>query len=190
MDMAVFRRAPRASKVCSRCQTDMPRTEFYRNSRATDGLKSWCRTCHHASLEKKRKSHTEEERARVNKIARDSKRRIKLRDIRHYKVRMLLIDARKRANANEAEFSIASDDLGDWRSLIVCPELGIPLEWDLPKASDDSPSIDRINNLLGYVPGNVRVISRRANRLKNDATDDELILMGENARKRKVASWT
>ncbi|WP_145960516.1 hypothetical protein [Novosphingobium meiothermophilum] len=38
----------------------------------------------------------------------------------------------------------------------------------------NSPSLDRIEPELGYVPGNTIVISNRANRLKSDATIDEL----------------
>jgi hypothetical protein len=37
-----------------------------------------------------------------------------------------------------------------------------------------SPSIDRIRPELGYVPGNVRVISMRANQIKSNASADEL----------------
>lgn len=38
----------------------------------------------------------------------------------------------------------------------------------------DRPSLDRINPDRGYVPGNVQVISFRANTLKNNATREEL----------------
>jgi predicted nucleic acid-binding Zn ribbon protein len=41
----------------------------------------------------------------------------------------------------------------------------------------DSPSVDRIDPKKGYVKGNVRVISSRANLLKNDATIEELQLV-------------
>ena len=41
----------------------------------------------------------------------------------------------------------------------------------------DSPSVDRIDPKKGYVRGNVRVISSRANLLKNDATIEELQLV-------------
>lgn len=43
----------------------------------------------------------------------------------------------------------------------------------------NAPSLDRINNDLGYVPGNVMVISRRANIIKKDATLDELVAIGK-----------
>lgn len=55
-----------------------------------------------------------------------------------------------------------------------CPILGIPLRVGDVTANDNSPELDRIDNRKGYVRGNVHVISRRANRIKNDATIAEL----------------
>ena len=58
----------------------------------------------------------------------------------------------------------------------ACPVLGIPLIYPKvnSKRSANSPSLDRINPILGYVASNLRVISFRANALKNDASVDEL----------------
>jgi len=58
----------------------------------------------------------------------------------------------------------------------VCPVLGIPLrrEYGTGKAKGDSPSVDRVIPSLGYVTGNIRVMSNRANLLKNDASLEEL----------------
>ncbi len=55
-----------------------------------------------------------------------------------------------------------------------CPVLGIPLFVGPSGGGDNSPSIDRIIPAEGYVPGNVIVVSLKANRIKNDATVDEL----------------
>jgi hypothetical protein len=55
-----------------------------------------------------------------------------------------------------------------------CPILGMKLERGLDGGLDNSPSLDRIIPALGYVPGNVRVISNRANRIKSDSTPEEL----------------
>jgi len=57
-----------------------------------------------------------------------------------------------------------------------CPVLGIPLKaWGANKQLQaDSPTLDRIIPHLGYVKGNVRVISWRANKIKSDATLEEL----------------
>ena len=51
--------------------------------------------------------------------------------------------------------------------------LGIKLE-RLDKRHNGSPSLDRIDNTKGYIKGNVKVISWRANAIKKDATLEEL----------------
>ena len=59
-----------------------------------------------------------------------------------------------------------------------CPILGIKLEVNKNRGGKaNSPSLDRINNELGYVKGNVQVISKRANLIKSDATLKELQLL-------------
>lgn len=84
----------------------------------------------------------------------------------------LYYGAKKRAKEQGIEFKITPEDIfiPD-----VCPVLGMPLERSVGKASPNSPSLDRIIPELGYVPGNVRVISMRANAIKNDANLDELL---------------
>ena len=64
-------------------------------------------------------------------------------------------------------------------SLVVsrCPVLGTDLAWEFGHGrglGDHSPSLDRIDNSLGYVKGNVAIISHRANSLKNSSTVTEL----------------
>ena len=61
------------------------------------------------------------------------------------------------------DFTITLDDIPEVPA--TCPVLGIPM---------DSPSVDRKRNSLGYVPGNIAIISNRANMIKNDATAQEL----------------
>jgi hypothetical protein len=51
----------------------------------------------------------------------------------------------------------------------------------------NSPSLDRIDNTRGYVKGNIRIISWRANSLKGNATDQELTALGNDATKRNKA---
>jgi hypothetical protein len=59
-----------------------------------------------------------------------------------------------------------------------CPALGIPLAPNAGIAGPNSPSLDRINPRKGYVPGNVVVISMKANRIKSDASADEILAVG------------
>lgn len=51
-----------------------------------------------------------------------------------------------------------------------CPILGIPLAISPGKISAGSPSLDRVVNERGYVKGNVRVISHKANAAKSNLT--------------------
>lgn len=87
--------------------------------------------------------------------------------------RRLIIDARARAKKKEIEFDL---ELADVAIPERCPVLGIPLVFGEGAGGhrDGSPSLDRINNSKGYVKGNVRVISHRANSIKRDATLEEL----------------
>lgn len=55
-----------------------------------------------------------------------------------------------------------------------CPVLGIKLIKDGGSPMDHWASLDRINSKRGYEPDNVAVISYRANRIKSDATIDEI----------------
>lgn len=60
----------------------------------------------------------------------------------------------------------------------VCPVLGTAFEAG-DKCKPTSPSVDRRDNTKGYIPGNVCVISHRANQLKADASLLELVCVLE-----------
>jgi hypothetical protein len=55
-----------------------------------------------------------------------------------------------------------------------CPVLGLKLSVSSEFATDTSPELDRIDPDKGYVRGNIIIVSRRVNRIKNDATIAEL----------------
>lgn len=61
-----------------------------------------------------------------------------------------------------------------------CPVLGIPLRPGDGVSHDGSPQLDRLVPELGYVSGNVAVISRLANTIKQNATPQQI---------RAVADW-
>lgn len=79
-------------------------------------------------------------------------------------------NARNRAKQLGREFSITKDDIVIPE---ICPVLGIPISKQVEGFHPSSPSLDRIDSLRGYVPGNIAVISWRANCLKRDGTLDE-----------------
>ena len=83
----------------------------------------------------------------------------------------ILAAARNRAKIKNIDFNITLEDI------IIpefCPVLGIKLFRSKGRKTGNSPSLDRFDNSKGYIKGNVRVISERANHLKNDATISEL----------------
>ena len=93
----------------------------------------------------------------------------------------LVNHARIRAKKLNLAFNLTADDI------VIpefCPVLGMRLEWTRKQraaANRSSPSIDRIVPQLGYVRGNIKIISNRANHLKNNATPDELIRVANYA---------
>lgn len=92
--------------------------------------------------------------------------------------------AKRRSFRKGIDFTITIEDvvIPD-----VCPLLGLRLAIDVSSGvqgpKNCSPTLDRIDNTKGYVPGNVRAISWRANLLKRDATLQELEFLVENLRR-------
>lgn len=54
---------PPEHKTCSRCDTEKPAAEFYRNKRSSDGLSGWCKDCNRSHAREKR----EEAKAKAKK---------------------------------------------------------------------------------------------------------------------------
>jgi hypothetical protein len=96
--------------------------------------------------------------------------------IRENRIKHCLYQAKRRALSNGMEFTITIDDLLPIPD--ICPILGIKINYLGTKEKrgfvNDSLSIDRVDSSKGYIVGNVRIISWRANRIKSDATIFEL----------------
>jgi hypothetical protein len=91
----------------------------------------------------------------------------------------MIDSAKERAKAKGLPFAITKADIPIPQR---CPLLGIVLSRGPGKLHAASPSLDRKDPSKGYVPGNVWVISYRANAIKNDATLEELELLTRNLR--------
>tara|TARA_B110000503_G_scaffold138467_1_gene224716 strand:- start:1074 stop:1415 length:342 start_codon:yes stop_codon:yes gene_type:complete len=74
-------------------------------------------------------------------------------------------------------FTLEKVDLYNLDYPLRCPALGIPLKFNKGKSQDNSYSWDRIDSTKGYEADNLVIISTRANRIKNDATLEELKLI-------------
>ncbi len=90
----------------------------------------------------------------------------------------LLQVARKRAKESGPQFEIVADALLPLPT--HCPVFGTRLRYGGKGFDPNAASIDRLDSTLGYVRGNVAIISRRANMIKNDGTAAE---------HRAIANW-
>lgn len=90
----------------------------------------------------------------------------------------MLCGAKARAKLKNIPFDL---DLEYVRSIVndKCPIFGFDLKWDNPKQLHDSPSLDRIIPELGYVKGNVQIISNLANTMKSNASVEQLLTFSE-----------
>ena len=92
----------------------------------------------------------------------------------------LFYSAKTRAKQNNINFNIEISDI------IIpdeCPVLGVKILTHGEKNS--SPSLDKIIPSLGYIKGNIRVISWRANWIKNNMTPEEVEKLYNDSRKWK-----
>jgi len=87
-------------------------------------------------------------------------------------IRYIMFDSAKhRAKRDGVPFAITQDDITIPKR---CPVFGTELKAGDRRNHANAPSLDRFKPELGYVPGNICVISHRANLTKNNATLDEL----------------
>jgi hypothetical protein len=138
------------NKRCAECLLILPFEEFHKHSACLYGINTVCKKCR---LPKSKNNY-------ANKS-----------------IEKLLLDgAKSRAKKKNIPFSIKLDDIfiPD-----ICPVLGITLFKIGEHSSDNSATLDRIIPSLGYVPGNIIVISSKANRIKSNATYEEIFMVGE-----------
>lgn len=143
-------RTPDENGQCSRCKRVLPASAFRADPMRKHGLRSHCRGC-------------ESEAVRAPSVL---ARKRAARDAKWESY--LLYEIRYRAKRAGVAFNLSPDDI------VIpdkCPVLGIPLVRQRGQHMDGTPTVDRIRPALGYVRGNVMVISWRANRLKCDSTD-------------------
>ena len=133
-------------KKCSTCGEMKSLDHFYKNNRSADGHGYKCKICM----------------AAVTAVTNAANYRIDPRPV-------LLRAAKTRARNAGLPFNITVDDIV---IPTVCPILGITLV--VGARGNTSPSIDKLVPALGYVKGNVNVISWKANRMKQDSSLEEL----------------
>ena len=184
------------TKKCAICGELFLLYNFYKQSKSPDGRGSYCKPCHKAYTKQWVIDHPEQ--AKQNRRDYDATHPEKVRKQRKdYRAshqdyfrekqkqhvaenpeKYVVYEARKRARKFDLECTITPQDI------VIpefCPILGLKLErGKVDKNRDNTPSLDRIVPESGYVPGNIAIMSYRANRIKNNGTADE---------HRRIADW-
>lgn len=167
-------------KICKQCKISKELEEFHTDKRTKDGFYPLCKFC----------------KRNYDKVYRKSEKIISIYKSEEYRERKTSYQAAKfnadprkvlyktaltRARQKQIPFNITLED-------IIIPNKCSILEIDLLKTPYgerrgfhmNSPSLDRIIPELGYIKGNVQVISMKANAMKYCATITELELFCTN----------
>lgn len=150
-------------KTCIKCETEKDLEDFYE---AKDGRSqshySRCKVCQRKDGSEYYAKHKD----RINKQRK--------KDLRDNPLVTMVFNAKTRARKKGLPFDLEP------RDLVLpdkCPVLGIPLSVGDGKMHSGSPTLDRFVPKLGYVKGNVYVMSGKANNMKSDGTIEELKLL-------------
>lgn len=150
-------------RQCTKCKDFKLESAYGKFSARASGKHSVCKQCVNLASRNRSKEFPEETKAALLKHM--EKRR--MADPSLY----LWRKARDRVKyeATNREFSITPEDI-----LIPthCPYLGIELNTGDP---DAWASLDRVDSSIGYIKGNIQVVSILANQMKNRATQEQLI---------------
>ena len=136
------------------------------------GKDKFCINCINTTTSYYRRTYTPILKTEVARKKRESM----VKNYIHHKLQQ----CKKRALLKGIEFNLTEEDI-----IIpeICPILEVPLVIGTAGKYEYSPSIDRINNSKGYVKGNVMVISKKANSMKNSATPQELEVFIRNIKR-------
>lgn len=95
--------------------------------------------------------------------------------------------AKRRSEVRGLPFDIDTDYLEKiYPEDGCCPALGITLAWG--GARNNSPSLDRIVPELGYVRGNVEWLSDKANKIKSNATNEEILAVANYLKDKRTSN--
>lgn len=159
-------------KICRICNTSLPYTMFYKHKTTKDGYRHECKDCVDLKNKRWRENNYEKAKEHWTKANKNPNRKITYQKYKEQnKLYNLINGAKQRAKKLEIPFNLDFDDL---EKIMYCPVLNIELDWNANGLQDNSPSIDRIVPEIGYVKGNVRIMSNLANRMKSNATESQL----------------
>jgi hypothetical protein len=147
------------TKACSRCKAEKPLEDFGARPKNTDGRKGVCRRCESDNMLDWNKKHREKVRARSRELGTVPKSRFS-----RFKKRCVFTDK---------HFDLTFEQ---WCALVIgktCHYCAGPLQ-------KKGCGLDRKDNALGYIVGNVVACCKECNRLKGPTlTHAEMLAVSE-----------
>ena len=115
-----------------------------------------------------------------NTVCKQCRKPISKEQQKHYPLECKLFNsAKSRAKRKHFAFNILLSDIVIPK---LCPVFNVPLV----RNTNYAPSVDRINPKKGYIKRNIRVISKRANTLRNNGTIAEFKMVIADLRRQDV----
>jgi hypothetical protein len=184
-------------KTCPKCKQTKSVGEFYKDKSTKDGIASWCKKCNKQAHEKYRKTEKGKEvevEYRNSEKGREvvkqggvkycktekGKEAGKRRVVKHQKEkphRVWAIGTLSQHRRKGNEIEISTDELEiKAKQSTHCNFCGCKLNWGYGKGhSQNSPSLDRINNENIITSDNIQILCTKCNASKQDRTMSELI---------------
>ncbi len=139
-----------------------------------------CKKCRSEASSRSRENKTNLVKPKTNKNSKSKEyRNAKTLEFRynHYE-KYLYYQIKSSAKKRGLEFNLTFDDIVIPK---YCKYLNIELIKNVGKGhNDNAPSVDRIDNNKGYIKGNIQIISRIANKMKNDVSIETLLTFSKN----------
>lgn len=181
-------------KICSKCTQKYPLDIFIKNRQCKDGYGGTCKNCQNEYSRNwkwenkdrlapiRRKQYAE----RYGVIQKEKERIRKEQYPLRVRCQLLRAGMRNRSRIKGIEFDSGSfsvahlmDRLSSNPNCECCGKLlDISFKSD-GKANENSPSMDRVNPTGGYVKNNVAILCWRCNRIKQNATSQELRVIAD-----------
>lgn len=138
------------TKVCQGCGESRNESDFPVRNDRSGRLRPYCKDC-----------RNDVQRARY----------------KHHRTTKPFLHRCTRAKSRAKSLSVAFDLTPEYLESIwtgYCPIRGVELKLDTNRKDEDAAELDRFDPDLEYVQGNVHWMSRKANRLKNNTSIEDL----------------
>ena len=162
-------------RTCRKCDETKPVAEMISDKGKPTTL---CRECNKMVASKRYEANKEDHKAKVRALRKKQKKSdpagVSKRDHDRYwekkkkdPIGYVLARLKRAAKAKGLAFDLKRADIFIPKH---CPVLGIKLNPIASGRGDGCPEVDRLVPELGYVRGNISIISHRANRIKDNGT--------------------